>query len=1853
MKKLLAILLTLILTFSCYSVLCGTVSAEDATADGGKILIASDYHTDSQRWSTYKTVNKVDEDSDGVTDYIQLDGANASYYSYAANLTPGVKYELSFYARVPEGSADYTTSLYPTYAIYLPQVADTTTMKSTSRFTVSATATANNFYAYKNMRHNDFSAVWTVGSQEPVTRTKYSNFDPTDKTKTPNEIYSDWTKVTAVFTACEPTEGDIMPTDTVDNRVALSIMLRGSTYAGLKLDVKDIVLKEYEEATEEPEEPELPEGVIYYEDFENQTDSTVGNVISNLSWAEPYITTTEVKSGEKALGIYAMYEHMFIPFDKTALTEGTIYEFSMDWKLLEYTTDKKRQISKLYFVGYNPSQGETIKDNAVPLAYLADIKGTGDWVNTVLRLRVSDLSAYEQFGIYLRYTTSTPHTEADDTLYLDNLKLQVAEDQSVLTPIELSEAERTEDTIKVLAFGNSFSKDATEFIEELATADGVDLRVGNAWIGGCALLRHYNNMFNGTTDYTFDYHNPETTGGNQTFSKVSMYQALTATDWDYITIQQVSGNSGKIDTFEPYLSELIKYFKEVCPNAEIRLHMTWAYEHEYSGLSNYENSQTVMYESIIDTYLQASKNHGYVRLIPSGEAIQRLRATDAFAEQSLNRDGFHLSDKGRLTAALVWYETFTGISALDAKFDLTTAIGTVSDTVGVNVGVTAEEDYAMRTAAHEAASLYKKANEAQKAIEAIGEVTAESGTAIENANALRTELNNDDLLPNLQTLIDANEAFANLPTEEPTITVRGPEFTESFEDFEVGTKLYDYTLTGTQDMYTYSSKAALLTTFGSLEVVSGGHTGSNSLMGKTYYQYAAMPLNLTPNTEYELSFWYAYTTTNADRYLNEITYGLYVPDPTGKKMVVASGKAGMFKTSKVFAPNNSLAGVWQKATLKFTTGDNVDNLVFAYTYHDKLKSDISATVNKCPLYIDDVSIKCTENVTPKAQITVDTKDAASVEFIGGYFKDFAVGDKVQFKVRTKDNLIPTVSANGTTLTASSNGNYSFVATEENIVSVECEGDENRFDPNVDKQGRPLYEYNEEIAATPVWEGDTVYHETVLFIPGRETAKLLYPIDKVISVRSYDLTMNYLEGVDYEITEDGLLKILDGSKIPVFTKPLETTESSSFPVYGKENTYAAFIGDYDYPAYAITVTYEHTEQWPDAEGYNPETVIQSQKDKIPEVFKKLEKGEEVNIVIFGDSASCGLSTSGLFYDHAIYQKNGSLGSNILNFAPFTPAWPVMLEQNLKKLYPDARITFKNIALGGQTAQWGKGVIKERLGYLERDYGWTNTTPDLMILCFGANDLTAGHTAEEFGSNMQAIIDEFRDYTGTDTEVLLWTQYVTNTSVVQYQPENLMANREQFYTIAENNDGVGIADSMSVFFEVLESKEIYDIFNDNMVHGNDFLTRIIAQCLIAGLSEPEHLAGDINGDGVNNLKDLVVLSQYVAGWENLSVTNDILDVNLDGTVDLTDVSNLAKHLAGWKEVTVKGSFFTEYLNTYHPLVEVQSKLKLNNRATFDGDALRMEWSASGFTVQGQFSGDFILNDVKTIDPETGNTEPVLFYAVLDGGLEYAVQLRTDGKGESVVALEGIKPGFHTVQILKASEAKAVAMTIGGITYNGSLFSAPAEKELKMEFIGDSISSAMGLYTKEAEPDWLLRTDITKGYAIKVADYFNADFNIVSCSNGSVCTEAPYMYDEYQNLYYGNTDVKYDFESRTEPDVVVIALGANDTPAYMAKDENGKTIPAENIDVLKQGITDMLTMVRSKNPNAKIVWVYGMMEVRLASVYENTVKEFAETDGNTYYTLISRHDCNGQGGHPTPDGHTANAADIVDFLKTNVLK
>ena len=66
----------------------------------------------------------------------------------------------------------------------------------------------------------------------------------------------------------------------------------------------------------------------------------------------------------------------------------------------------------------------------------------------------------------------------------------------------------------------------------------------------------------------------------------------------------------------------------------------------------------------------------------------------------------------------------------------------------------------------------------------------------------------------------------------------------------------------------------------------------------------------------------------------------------------------------------------------------------------------------------------------------------------------------------------------------------------------------------------------------------------------------------------------------------------------------------------------------------------------------------------------------------------------------------------------------------------------------------------------------------------------------------------------------------------------------------------------------------------------------------------LAGDINGDGKVNMKDVTRLHQYVNNWD-VSVVEAAIDVNGDGKVNMKDVTRLHQYVNGWEvDVCVSG-------------------------------------------------------------------------------------------------------------------------------------------------------------------------------------------------------------------------------------------------------------------------------------------------------------------------------------------------------------
>ena len=217
-------------------------------------------------------------------------------------------------------------------------------------------------------------------------------------------------------------------------------------------------------------------------------------------------------------------------------------------------------------------------------------------------------------------------------------------------------------SLKILAVGNSFSEDALQYLYDMAKEAGyTDIVLANARIGGCSLATHFDNAEKNRAAYEFFLN----TDGKWTSQKsFTLAKALSYTDWDCISLQQASGYSGMESSYEPYLTSLIKYVKDACPEAKLVWHATWAYQGNsyHNDFARYGKNQMTMYNAInaaVENAVLAAHGDDFSAVIPSGTAIQNLRTS--FLGDNLTRDTYHLSyDAGRYTAALTWLKVITG-----------------------------------------------------------------------------------------------------------------------------------------------------------------------------------------------------------------------------------------------------------------------------------------------------------------------------------------------------------------------------------------------------------------------------------------------------------------------------------------------------------------------------------------------------------------------------------------------------------------------------------------------------------------------------------------------------------------------------------------------------------------------------------------------------------------------------------------------------------------------------------------------------------------------------------------------------------------------------------------------------------------------------------------------------------------------------------------------------------------------------------------------------------------------------------------------------------------------------------------
>jgi hypothetical protein len=245
--------------------------------------------------------------------------------------------------------------------------------------------------------------------------------------------------------------------------------------------------------------------------------------------------------------------------------------------------------------------------------------------------------------------------------------IRIDDQFSVLIELEVVRRPITIDfsqSLKILAIGNSFSVDAMEYLYKIAKNYGItEVILGNLYIGGAGLDTHVNSFNANATNYTY-YKNTNDAWTSQ--GARSLLYGLQNEDWDIITIQQVSGKSGRPTTYQPFLDQLITIVEtnKTNPDAHLLWHMTWAYQQTstHGDFVFYNNNQSVMFQAIVNTVSDVIRPRPEITMvIPAGTAIQNLRTS--YIGDTLTVDGYHLSlTRGRYTAALTWFHAITGLS---------------------------------------------------------------------------------------------------------------------------------------------------------------------------------------------------------------------------------------------------------------------------------------------------------------------------------------------------------------------------------------------------------------------------------------------------------------------------------------------------------------------------------------------------------------------------------------------------------------------------------------------------------------------------------------------------------------------------------------------------------------------------------------------------------------------------------------------------------------------------------------------------------------------------------------------------------------------------------------------------------------------------------------------------------------------------------------------------------------------------------------------------------------------------------------------------------------------------------------
>ena len=361
--------------------------------------------------------------------------------------------------------------------------------------------------------------------------------------------------------------------------------------------------------------------------------------------------------------------------------------------------------------------------------------------------------------------------------------------------------------------------------------------------------------------------------------------------------------------------------------------------------------------------------------------------------------------------------------------------------------------------------------------------------------------------------------------------------------------------------------------------------------------------------------------------------------------------------------------------------------------------------------------------------------------------------------------------------------------------------------------------------------------------------------------------------------------------------------------------------------------------------------------------------------------------------------------------------------------------------------------------------------------------------------------------------------------------------------------------------------------------------------------------------------------------------------------------------------------------YELSEIEN-MKFHGRMTKKMDPLTFFWTGSALELNTKGSELWV-----EIESDYDSYEP--WISIVINGALVGRQMLIAGRYWICVFRGMNEKAVKNVRIIKDVQAMSddpeAILRLHAIKFDGE-FLPVEDKPYRIEFIGDSITSGEGIIGAKTEEDWIsMWFGAVDNYTAITATNLNADYRVISQSGWGVLTawdnnpykNIPDIYEKVCGLLKGERNEalgalqEYDFSS-WQPDIVVINLGTNDNGAFHSpqwKDEatgemhkqrlkEDGSYHEEDLLAFEKAVIKFLFKLRKCNPNAQLVWAYGMIKIPLMPSIYRAVEEYQKQSDDRKIAVFqlpnTTEETIGARWHPGKLAHEKTARELTDYLK-----